>query len=104
MLYEGALQRMQLFALRQSLDGADLLSLRLDREHQAGPHRLAVDDHRARTADAVLASGVRAQRVGQRVSRFPFDLASLAVHRQGELHEEASSSARRTTARTRSRR
>ena len=44
MLDEGALQRMQLVALREPLDGADRLAVGLHREHQAGAHRLAVDD------------------------------------------------------------
>ena len=47
-------------AVGQPFDGADRLALRLHREHQAGAHRLAVDDHRAGAADAVLAADVRA--------------------------------------------
>ena len=76
MLHEGALQRIELVAVRQAFDGADLLAVRLHREHQARAHRLAVDEHRAGAADAVLAADMRAglpailaDRVGQRAPR-----------------------------------
>ena len=76
MLHEGALQRIELVAVRQALDGADLFAVRLYREHQARAHRLAVDEHRAGAADAVLAADMRAgltailaNRVGQRAAR-----------------------------------
>ena len=36
------------------------LARRLHRKHQAGAHRLAVDDHRAGAADAVLAADMGA--------------------------------------------
>src|SRR5262249_33660667 len=35
-------------------------ALRLHREHQAGAHRFAINDHRAGTADAVLATDMGA--------------------------------------------
>ena len=57
---ERALQRVQRVALRQPLDGADLLAVRLHREHQAGAHRFAFDDHRAGAAHAMLAADMRA--------------------------------------------
>ena len=55
----------------EALDGGDLRTVELDREQQAGPGRLAVDEHGAHPAHAVLAPDVRAgqaevvpQRVG----------------------------------------
>ena len=60
MFDEGALQRVQDTALRQPLDGADRAALGLHREDQAGAHRIAVEQYRARAADAVLATHMRA--------------------------------------------
>ena len=37
-------------------DRLDAAALALDRQHQAGEHRLAVDEHRARAALAELAA------------------------------------------------
>ena len=42
------------------LDGAELVAIRLDREEEAGAHRLAVELDRAGAADAVLAADVGA--------------------------------------------
>src|ERR671914_212570 len=56
---ESLLQRMQLVAGCQTLDGANLLSLRLDGKHQAGTDGLAVNDHSAGAADTVLAANMR---------------------------------------------
>ena len=57
------------------------MSVGLHREHQAGAHRLAVEEDRAGAADAVLAADVRAgqaelvaQEVAQQQARL--DLAS----------------------------
>ena len=65
---------------RQALDGGDLVAVGLHREHQAGPHRLAVDQHGAGAADAVLAAGmgaveqkILAQRIEQRLARLDLD-------------------------------
>ena len=62
-------------------------------EHQAGPDRRAVDQHRARPADAVLAGQVGAgqqevlaQQVGERLARLRTDPARLPVH--GQRHVE----------------
>src|SRR5215470_7389261 len=57
---EGALQRMQVVGRAEPFDGADVLALRLYCEHQAGAHRLAINDHRAGAADAMLAADMRA--------------------------------------------
>src|SRR5262249_3142536 len=76
MLDERALYRVQLIAVGETFDRADALALGLDREHQAGPYRLVVEDHRARAADAVLAADMRpgqpafvADDIDQRLSR-----------------------------------
>ena len=45
---------------RQALDGGDLGAVGLHGEHQAGAHRVAVEQHRARPAHAVLAAEVGA--------------------------------------------
>ncbi len=75
-LDEGALQRVQRIAVREALDGADPAAIGLHGEHQAGAHRLAVDQHRAGAADAMLAADMRAglaavvaDRVDQRAAR-----------------------------------
>ena len=89
---ERALQRMQRAVLRQSLDGADLLALRLHREHQARAHRLVADDDGAGAADAVLAADVRAgqpailaDRVDQRLARLDADVVLAAVDGEREV-------------------
>ena len=51
---------MQFVALGEALDGADVLAVGLHGEHEAGAHRLVVDDHGAGAADAVLAADMRA--------------------------------------------
>ena len=73
---ERVLHRMQLVAVRETFDRPDALALRLDREHQAGPHRLIVEDHGTCATDAVLATDMRpgqpafvADNIGQRLSR-----------------------------------
>src|SRR6266700_743856 len=73
---EGALQRMQRVAGGETLHGANLAALRLHREHQAGAHRVIVEDHRAGSADAVLAAdmgaglpAILADRIDQRLAR-----------------------------------
>src|SRR5579859_5757899 len=57
---EGPLQVGKLVAVGQALDGADLGTVGLHPEDQAGAHRRAVQPHRARPADAVLAAHVGA--------------------------------------------
>ncbi len=64
-LAEGFLQRVQDFiGLRapggKAFDGLHLATVRLDREQEARPDRLAVHEHRAGTAGAVLAAEVGA--------------------------------------------
>ena len=48
---------------RETLYGHDAPPLRLHREHEAGAHRLALEQHRARATDAMLAAHVRARQV-----------------------------------------
>ena len=74
---------------REAFDGRDLVAVGLHREHQAGPHRLAIEQHRAGAADAVLAAGMGADQeqilahgVEQRLARFDVDVARATVHLQ----------------------
>ncbi len=95
----------------EALDGADLAPLGLDREHQAGAHRVAVDQHGAGAADAVLAAemgageaAVLAERVGERAPRLDRDRVRRAVHRERDRppgHAAAFLSAARIAARMR---
>jgi hypothetical protein len=54
------LQRVQRIRRAHALDRLDLVAVRLDAEQQAAAHRLAVEEHRAHTADAVFAGEMRA--------------------------------------------
>src|SRR6266581_1689288 len=101
--------------LREPLDGGDAVAVRLHRVHEAGTHRLAVEHHRARAADAVLAADVRAgeeqffaQPVHQRQarrhlgrSRFAVDLDGNGVKRFAHCTLPAFSCAARNTRPTR---
>src|SRR5262245_66273984 len=103
---------MKLVALCQSFDGADLPALGLHREHQAGAHGLAVEEHRAGAADAVLAADMSAglaafvaDRVHQGAAGIDAHGVAAAVDRQRDLallaHAAGCSSARRKTVRVR---
>src|SRR5262245_29002666 len=59
-IHECLLHGMQLCAVRQSFDGADLLAIGLYGEHQTGAHRLTIHDDGARSANSMLAADVRA--------------------------------------------
>ncbi len=59
-IHEGLLHWMQLVAIGQALNRSDLFTVRLHSEHQAGTHRLTIDNHGARAADAVLTTDVGA--------------------------------------------
>ena len=107
-LDERLLQRVQLVAVRQALDGADLASLGLHREHQARAHRFAVDQHRAGAADAVLAAdmgpglaAIVADGIDQGAPRIDAHAVTASVDGEGDLafldHAAACSSARRVT-------
>src|SRR5205085_6203023 len=116
MLPEGLLQRMQLFALRrlpgEAFHRAQRLALSLHGEHEAGAHRLALDEHGACAAHAVLAAQVRsgepavlAQRIREAAPGLDLDVEGDAVDVQGNgnpvAHGRASRSARSVVARTR---
>jgi len=58
--HQGALQRVQLLASGEPLNRAHRASLRLHCEHQAGADGVAVDEHSASAADAVLTTHMRA--------------------------------------------
>ena len=87
------LQRMQAVALRREpLDRRDRVTIGLRREHQAGTHRGAVEDHRAGSAYAVLAADVSAreqqvmaQEIAQQRARLDLTAVGRAVHRHGDL-------------------
>lgn len=77
---ERALHRMQLVTVRKTFNRSDPLALRLHREHQAGPYRVIVEDHRACAAHAMLTADVRpcqpafvADDIDQRLSRLDPD-------------------------------
>ena len=53
---EGLLQRVQLIAGGQSLDGSDPAPPRLNREHQAGANGGVIDKYGAGSAHAVFAA------------------------------------------------
>ena len=92
MLPERLLQRVQFVAGSEPLDSAYPRALGLHREHQAGAHRLVVDQHSAGPADAVLAAQVRAgeatilaQRIGQAAPRLDADRALITVYRESDI-------------------
>ena len=91
LLDEGLLQRAHLLRRAEALDGRDLVPLGVGREHQAGLHRLAVEQHRAAAAAAAVAHllGARqvevvAQRVEQRDARLDGELPDRAVHLEAQ--------------------
>src|SRR5580704_2092695 len=109
-LHEGALKDGELLARGQALDRADRLSGGLHREHQAGAHRRAVDQHRAGAAHAVLAAdmgaglaAILADRVHQGAPRLDANRMVAAVDRQHDvdLAAHARFSAARSAARMR---
>src|SRR3546814_5412408 len=70
----------------QSLDRRHCAAIGLHREHQAAAHGIAVDDDRACTADAVLATdmhagaaGIAAQEVAERQAAFDGRIVLSAV-------------------------
>src|SRR5213596_75823 len=98
-LAERGLERMQRIAppraVRQPLDRRDVVPIRLDGEHQAGAHRLAVQQHGTGAAHAVLASNVRAgetqlvaQEVGEEQPRLHRALMAYAVDRHNQRHSQ----------------
>ena len=79
-------------AVGEPFDRANLASLRLHREHQAGAHRLIVEDHRAGAADAMLATDMRAglpafvaDGIDQRLARLDADGVIAPVDGQRDV-------------------
>ena len=68
---------------RQSLDGANIATLGLHRERQAGARRHAVDGDRAGAADPVLAADMRARRADLMAQRVGEQHARLDLDRDG---------------------
>jgi len=66
----------------------------LDGEHEAGPHAVAIHQHRARSANAVFAADMRpgqservAQKIGQQQTRLDVrNLVSRSIHRHRYVH------------------
>jgi hypothetical protein len=54
---------MQAIAIGQAFDGLEVVPVGLDGQQQTRPHRLAVEQDGARSADAVLAAQVRPSQV-----------------------------------------
>ena len=89
---ERLLDRPQLLAAHQALDGRDLVALGLERERQAGVARHAVDQHRAGAALAALAAGLGAgqaeplaEDVEQRPARLDEQPVAPAVDEERDL-------------------
>ena len=55
-VYEGLLDRMELAARREALDGEDLRALALEGQYQAGVHHFPVQQHRAGPALTLAAA------------------------------------------------
>ena len=82
----------RLGVVADALDGGDLVGLGRDREHQARAHRLAVDEHGARAAHAVLAADVgagEAQVVAQEVGQQPPRRCLRRPHDAVDPHPDA---------------
>jgi hypothetical protein len=89
-VHEGLLHRVQFFPLGQAFNGGDIGAVRLDGEHGAGFHRVAVDMNDAGTALARIAPDVRtgktkifANELRQQRASFDFTADSFSVHGHG---------------------
>jgi hypothetical protein len=83
---------MQGLTVREPLDGANGTALRLDGKHQAGADRLAVEQHGAGAARAVLAARMRAgqaaffpDRIEQGAARLQLQSVGPTIDAQGEI-------------------
>ena len=102
---ERLLQVGQRTALGERLHGLDSTSVDLDGEHAAAAHGHAVDEDRARAADAVLAPDVRprqpeavSEEVRQQHPRLDGLAHAAAVHGELDLHHAALRIARAASA------
>ena len=66
----------------EALDGLDAGAVEASGQYQAAAHDAAVDAHRARPADAVLATGVRAQQAELEAEKIDEVLARLDASRR----------------------
>jgi len=89
MLAESLLQRGQILIERQTFYRGNTGSVRLDGEHQTGPHRFAVHDDGAGAAHAMLAAEMRpcqtqtiTQAIGQSQARLDCQCHGVAVYRE----------------------
>src|SRR5215470_3455767 len=96
MIHEGLLHWMQLFAVGEALDSPNLFAVRLRGKHQAGAHRLAVDDDGTGAADTMLAadmgsglSAILADRVCQGAPWFDGYGMIAAVDRERDIRPGA---------------
>src|SRR5262245_35831932 len=90
-LAEGLLQRAQAVGPTDPFHGEDLRGVGAGGEHETGPDGLAVDEHGARAAHAVLAADVRAgeaqglaDHVDEQPARLDGELVANAVDGQGD--------------------
>jgi len=93
---EAGLQRVQILFAGvggQALDGHHRVTAGLHRKHDAGAHRLAVEEDGAGPAHAVFATDVGAGQVslvadeiGEQQARLDSPLVGLAVDGDGDVH------------------
>ena len=105
MLAKRGLQGRERRVVAEPLDRHDLRALGLHRQHQAGAHRVAVDDDRTGAAHPMLTADMRAgqaepvaQAIGEGRARLDLDLGRLAIDREGDalLRPRPCASARST--------
>src|SRR3972149_7035274 len=89
---------MQGGAARQTFDGRDLSPRGLDRQHQAGVHRPPVEEDRAGSTLAVVASPLGpgeirllAQEIEKKLPGVDLDFVVILVHRDPDLMGHAGS-------------
>src|SRR5215831_5523327 len=92
-LMKSLLHRVELVAIGEALNRPQLRAIGLHREHQARPHRLAVEKDRAGAADPVLAADMRAgqpqflaNEIDEQLARLAPPLAHLAVDGQANVN------------------
>ena len=92
MFPEGFLQWMELAVLGQALNGHQLRSIGLHRQHQTRAGGFAIDENRTGTADAVLTADMRArqtkvftQKINQQFARLSLPPALRAVDAERDL-------------------